>query len=246
MEHDSSEKDNEAVGCHGDCHSNEDRVEEDTSLEQGDVHRHALVGSLINCLALLVEEGLADFGTGLVIDDGLVGVLSLLDHVHHLRALSNVLLVEDDEPSRHGRVTVLLVRIGMGLVLLLVQLTSHSLFVVNIVVVVRTVGVVAGVSMVEVGGLGKWALRSSRRRLDDGDCSAGWAAVRVAAGLCVEVELDHEEEEHGGHHDDTGHGGVDFGEEVGETRISETAECCREKLLIIVRLISTSYSWVLT
>lgn len=235
MEHDGSEKDDETVSRHGDCHSDENRVEQDTSLEQGDVHRHSLVGSLINCLTLLVKEGLADFRARLVIDGDLRGVLSLLDHIHHLRALSNVLLVENNEPSRHGRVAVLLVRVGMGLVLLLVQLACHGLLVINIVVVVRNVGVVASVSMVEVGGLRERALRPRRRGLDNGDCSAGWAAVRVAACLGVQVELDHEEEKHRGHHDDTGHGGVDFGEEVGETRISETAECCWEQLLMIVR-----------
>ncbi|KAI6773897.1 hypothetical protein HG531_000746 [Fusarium graminearum] len=130
MEHDGNEENEETVSGHGDGHTDKDGVEEDTTFEKGDVHRHALESLLVNRVVLLIKVRLADFGVGLGVD-GSLRVLGLLDHLNHLGALSDVLLVKDDEPGGHGRVAVVF-GIGVGALFLLVHLTSHGLFVAEV------------------------------------------------------------------------------------------------------------------
>lgn len=54
--------------------------------------------------------------------------------------------------------------------------------------------------------------------------SPGGTTVGVATHLGGEPHLDDEQGEHGGHHDGAGHGGVDVGEEIGETWVRQAVE----------------------
>lgn len=56
------------------------------------------------------------------------------------------------------------------------------------------------------------------------------SSVAVAVSALVEGHLDEKEGKHGNHHDDSGGGGVDFGEERWETWIRERTEGCGEEM----------------
>ena len=54
--------------------------------------------------------------------------------------------------------------------------------------------------------------------------------VRVSAHLRVHPHLNHEQTEHGAHHDNTRHRGVVLGEQVGQAGVRKVKESCGQKL----------------
>ena len=114
MEEDGDEKDDEALGGNGNGHSDEDGVEQDTTLKEGNIERHLLQDQRVDSGFDVIIIELGQFLGG---DIGFLGLSSIRgkarhvasDHVVHLVTLTDVLLVECHEPCGHlsGAVTTL-------------------------------------------------------------------------------------------------------------------------------------------
>lgn len=115
MKQDSDQQNGEALDGDANRHADEDRVEQDTALEKGNVQGHLLVDQGVDGLAGLDvaigrvregsgDQGLAVFsrtGIGLLAEVSLLPVGSGLDHVDQLQTLAAILFIENDEPGRH-------------------------------------------------------------------------------------------------------------------------------------------------
>lgn len=249
VEQDGNDQDNEAVDGEGDGDTNEDGVEQDTTLQHGDVERHLAVDGGVDLLALLVNERRVlnrnrVVGT-LLPHRGSKSVLALRtlacpDHVHHLQPLADILLVKDDEPRRHLRVThirrlvgVLTAGTGVGegvdLGLLLIHLLRHPLLKLN-VVCLEAGCVVSGRSRGRCCG-------------DHGAMGVGvrvvffvthYTTVRVASQFRVDPHLNNKQGEHGAHHDNTRHRRVVLREQVGKAWVVQALESSWEELKLML------------
>lgn len=57
------------------------------------------------------------------------------------------------------------------------------------------------------------------------DFLTGWTAVRMSSNLGLEIHLDDEQAEDRKHHDDTGHCGIVFDEDIREAIIRQRCKC---------------------
>lgn len=131
MEEDGDEQNDKAVGGDGDGHPHKDGVEQDTSLEQGNVEVHGLEGGRVHGPLLGVAIVVQVDGRAVVELRLFHRVQSARrdgqDHVLELLTLTDILGVKDLEPGGHvGEVVVLFhlfagggrnlvaVRVGVG------------------------------------------------------------------------------------------------------------------------------------
>lgn len=235
VEDDGDEKDDEALGSDGDGHTDKDRVEQDTTFNERNLHRLLLEHQRVNGLLDVVVKVRVLSGCGcllLVVGKSRHGTV---DGGEHLVTLADVLLVEDDEPGWHLRLAVQLVaaalgegeaigRVGGFLVpsTLLVTVGHHGLL--------GIVAFDAANGVVEVG-------TDSCGGLSSVESLASSATVAVTTGLLVKPHLNNEEDEERAHHDDTGESRVVIGKEIWQAWVVERGKSSRQKL--------SSISWVL-
>lgn len=195
MEENGDEQDDEAVNGERDGDADEDGVEQDTALEDGDLGRHLLVHGGVDGLVLGVKvlDGVVGVGVAVVVLGGGVVRGAVLHHLDEFQSLANVLLVKDDEPGRH---------VGLGLFV-----AGHEGVVLHgagVLVLVHVLHLLLVRVADAAGATGPGGAHGHA----GGGRLAGGASVGVAAGFGVHVHFDDEQAEHGAHHDDAGHGGI--------------------------------------
>lgn len=191
VEDDGDEQDDEAFCCDGNGHTNENGVEENTTFDKSDLERLLFEDQWIHrpILDILIEVRNLRVGT-LLLRVAWKGGHCAVDHIYHLFALTDVLLVEDNEPRWHLRSWLhLIVVLGEREVLGGICVLDPAL----LVIADRKHSLLRIVAVPPLHGVAHCCLDACGRGTSV-ELLASCAAVGMTTSLCVQPHLDHKQD----------------------------------------------------